>query len=105
MWRWIGRIFLGLFGFVVLALAGVIVWNWEYSKAFPDILSAFTAKEYCTCRYVIGRGDAACRQYTKYFIPISQLRFDDESQTVEVDALFRSNSARYLSEREGCRLD
>ncbi len=105
MWRWLRRIVLGLFGLILMALLVVVAWNWRYARAFPDILSSFTAKEYCTCRYVIGRGDEACREYTEYFIPIGELRFDDEAKTVEVDALFRTNSARYLSERYGCRLE
>ncbi len=103
--KWTARSFLGLVGLILVALIVVIAWNWQYAKAFPSILSAFTAKEYCTCRYVIGRSDQACRDYTKYFIHIDELRFDDAAKTVEVDALFHTNSARHLSEREGCRLD
>ena len=38
---------------LLVLLLGWIVYERENLWAFPDIISAYTAKEYCSCRYVM----------------------------------------------------
>ncbi|CAN1599594.1 amidase [Pseudomonas mediterranea] len=74
-------------------------------RAFPDIISAYTAKEYCSCRYVMLQPADYCRGYVKQSVPISDLLETPEEKRVTVSGLGRSNSARWLGARQGCRLE
>ena len=73
--------------------------------AFPDIISAYTAKEYCSCRYVMNNGAEYCRGYVKQWLPISGFTDDAASKRVTLSGLGRSNSSVWIGERQGCRLD
>ena len=101
MRRWAGRIALGL----LLLLAVVLALNWTHVAAFPGILPAFTAKEYCSCRFVMGQTDTYCRGYVEQWLPISEIRVDETARAVTARGTGVTRSARWLSQREGCRLD
>ena len=73
--------------------------------AFPDIISAYTAKEYCSCRYVMNNDAGYCRGYVKQWLPVSGFTDDAAAKRVSVEGLGRSNSAQWLGERQGCRLN
>ena len=91
---------------MVLGLAALTVWAWQHRgalQAFPDIISAYTAKEYCSCRYVTGNPAEYCRSYVKQYVP-STLLEDETTRTVTASGLGRSNRAMWLGQREGCRL-
>lgn len=92
---------------VLLLLLVLFAWGWyerENLWAFPDIISAYTAKEYCSCRYVMSNGAEYCRGYVKQWLPTSQFTDDPASKTITVSGMGRSNSAQWQSERQGCRL-
>lgn len=92
--------------FLVL-LALVLGWGWQQRvalAAFPDILSAYTAKEYCSCRYVVGQSQAYCQGYVKQYLPLSGLVDDAEQKRVTASGLGRSNTAVWIGSRQGCRL-
>ncbi|MFO2463945.1 amidase [Pseudomonas sp. 15FMM2] len=98
------RPFASVFVLLLLALSG---WVWHERvnlQAFPDIIAAYTAKEYCSCRYVAKNPVEYCRGYVKQYVPVSA--FSDNPGRTEVTAsgLGRTHSARWLGEREGCRL-
>ena len=57
-----------LSGGLALLVVGVAV-NWTQLAAFPGILPAFTAKEYCSCRFVMGQTDAYCCGYVEQWLP------------------------------------
>lgn len=99
--RWLRRAGLALLALFVVLVAA----NWRHIMAFPGILPAFTAKEYCSCRFVMRQGDAYCRDYTKQWLPIDTLLLDEAARRVTVHALGTTRSARWLSPREGCRLE
>ena len=101
MRRWTGRIVLAL----LLLLAAFLALNWTHIAAFPGILPAFTAKEYCSCRFVMGQTDAYCRGYVQQWLPISAIRIDEAARLVTARGTGVTRSARWLSPREGCRLD
>jgi hypothetical protein len=89
--------------FIALALAALI---WQYRvqlRVFPDIISAYTAKEYCSCRYVVNNPVEYCQAYVKQWLP-SEVQDDEASKTVSASGLGRSNSAAWRGERQGCRL-
>ncbi|MEN2395778.1 amidase [Pseudomonas halotolerans] len=99
------RLLLTLMLVLVVALLG---WAWLERvalRAFPDIISAYTAKEYCSCRYVMEQPTDYCHGYVKQWVPISDLFESPEAKRITVAGLGRSNSARWMGERQGCRLE
>jgi len=88
---------------VVLLLA--LAWpNRAHLAAFPDIIGAYTAKEYCSCRYVTGNSMDYCRAYTQQYVPISALVDDPAARRVTASGLGRIHTAAWLGPRQGCRL-
>ena len=90
--------------FLVIALLG---WIWQERVAlwaFPDIISAYTAKEYCSCRYVVGQSQEYCQGYVKQYLPLSGLIDDAEQKRVTASGLGRSHTAVWIGTRQGCRL-
>lgn len=72
--------------------------------AFPDIISSYTAKEYCSCRYVMNNPAEYCHSYVKQWLPTSGFTDDPASKRVTVSGMGRNNSATWVGERQGCRL-
>ncbi|WP_204496003.1 hypothetical protein [Archangium primigenium] len=90
-----------------LLLLGGGTWyaaNREHVSAFQGVLSAYTAKEYCSCRFVMGFSEAYCQGYAKQYIPHSGLTEDTPSRRVTARGLGQSSTAVWVSAREGCRL-
>jgi hypothetical protein len=93
---------------LLLVLIVLLGWIWlerDNLWAFPDIISAYTAKEYCSCRYVTNNDAEYCRGYVKQWLPTSAFTDDSASKTITVSGMGRSNRAQWLSERQGCRLN
>lgn len=92
---------------LLLIVLALLVWGWSERaalSAFPGILSAYSAKEYCSCRYVMGFDAGYCQTYVKQYLPLSELRDDSAARQVFARGLGREASAQWLSPREGCRL-
>jgi hypothetical protein len=96
------------FSTVLLVLLAVLLgWVWLERAAlwaFPDIISAYTAKEYCSCRYVMNNDVEYCHSYVKQWLPTSGFVDDSASRRVTVGGMGRSSSAQWVGERQGCRL-
>jgi hypothetical protein len=91
----------------VTLLIVVLGWVWHERVAlwaFPDIISAYTAKEYCSCRYVMAYDAEYCHGYVKQWLPTSGFTEDAANKRVTVSGMGRSNSAVWVGERQGCRL-
>ncbi|QVM92451.1 amidase [Pseudomonas entomophila] len=92
--------------FMVLLLA-LLGWAWYERQAlmdFPGILSAYSAKEYCSCRFVMGFDQAYCQGYVKQYLPLGLLEEDAVRRQVTAEGLGRRNQAAWQGAREGCRL-
>ena len=89
---------------LLLALLG---WAWYERvnlQAFPDIIAAYTAKEYCSCRYVENNPAEYCRGYVKQYVPTSAFSDNPERSEVTASGMGRTHTARWLGDRQGCRL-
>jgi hypothetical protein len=89
---------------VTLALCG---WAWLERQAladFPGILSAYSAKEYCSCRFVMGFDEAYCRGYVKQWLPLSRLEEDGPQRQVTAEGLGQRSQAAWQGAQAGCRL-
>src|SRR3989344_5955101 len=97
------RPFSALLLVLLLALVG---WGWHERvalMAFPDIISAYTAKEYCSCRYVMGNDTEYCLSYVKQWLPTSGFYDDAPNKRITVSGMGRTNRAAWIGERQGCR--
>jgi hypothetical protein len=90
----------------LLLLAGlVLIWHERQAlQAFPGILSAYSAKEYCSCRYVMNNPPAYCQGYVKQYLPLSELLDDPAQKRVTASGLGQRNSAAWIGPRQGCQL-
>ncbi|AXM96283.1 amidase [Pseudomonas plecoglossicida] len=92
---------------VLLLVVALFGWAWLERQAladFPGILSAYSAKEYCSCRFVMGFEQAYCRAYVKQWLPLSQLEEDSQQRVVSAGGLGQHNRAAWQGAQEGCRL-
>jgi hypothetical protein len=88
---------------IVLILAALILQYRVQLRVFPDIISGYTAKEYCSCRYVVNQPADYCRAYVKQWLS-STLNDDPVKKAVRASGLGRTTSAAWVGQREGCRL-
>ncbi|MOA26380.1 hypothetical protein D3C78_1471680 [compost metagenome] len=92
---------------LALLVLGLAALGWSqrvHLAAFPGIIGAYTAKEYCSCRYVMGNSADYCRAYTRQYVPIDGFRDDPHSRRVTARGLGAAATAAWLGVREGCRL-
>ncbi|SDV02372.1 amidase [Pseudomonas mucidolens] len=92
---------------LLLLLLVLLGWIWHERlnlHAFPDIIGAYTAKEYCSCRYVQGLPADYCQGYVKQYVPTSAFADNPQKRVVTASGLGRTHSAQWLGERQGCRL-
>ncbi len=95
---------LSLMLIAVLVLLGLAWQNRVHLAAFPDVPSAYAAKEYCSCRYVMENSAEYCQGYAQLPVPLSGFVDDAANKQVSASALGRSNTATWLGARQGCRL-
>jgi hypothetical protein len=96
-----------LLSVLLLVLVGVMALAWQnrvHLQAFPGIIGAYTAKEYCSCRYVSNNPANYCETYVSQYIPISAFEDDAAAKRVTASGLGSTQRAQWLSAREGCQL-
>ena len=75
------------------------------SRADLELITAFTAKEVCSCRFVMMQSAEYCQAWTKASPAVATFRVNEKHKEVTAAALgLWSATARYISPREGCRL-
>ncbi|MFT6070271.1 MAG: hypothetical protein ACJAT2_001734 [Bacteriovoracaceae bacterium] len=72
---------------------------------FPKAVSAFYAKEVCSCLFVVGQEKEYCHEYGKQIIPIWTKEIDLKEKTVKSYGLWESTKARFISRRAGCIIE
>jgi hypothetical protein len=88
---------------VLLIIAG-LTWNWRVQlQVFPSIISAYTAKEYCSCRFVMNSSADYCQSYVKQWLP-STINEDALNKRITATGLGRESAAQWEGSRQGCRL-
>lgn len=97
------KVFRRLLLLLLAVLAFTIWYNRVALVAFPGIISAYTAKEYCSCRYVMHASADYCQGYVKQYVP-SRVMEDEANRQVTAQGLGRSSTAAWQGERAGCRL-
>ena len=71
-----------------------------------QLATAYTAKELCSCRFVMQMPLAYCRAFTRASPAVTKFIVDEDARTVETTALLEWGArARFDSEKFGCVLD
>jgi hypothetical protein len=70
------------------------------------LVTAYTAKDACTCLFVMERDEAFCRAFVKASPAVAHLTIDTENKAVETSAVILWGArAHYVDARYGCVLD
>ena len=78
----------------------------KYDASLFELATAYSAKEVCSCVFVLGRDEDFCREVTRVSPDVVTFRVDREAQRVTSRALlFWRAQASYRGAREGCALD
>ncbi|MDH0895789.1 MULTISPECIES: amidase [unclassified Pseudomonas] len=95
-----------LFAFLLLlaALAALAWSNRAHLAAFPGILPAYSAKEFCSCRYVTGNPADYCAGYVEQYLPLGELVDNELHKRVTASALGQTRTAVWRDTRRGCVL-
>jgi hypothetical protein len=89
---------------VILLIVAALIGHWRVQlQVFPSIISAYTAKEYCSCRYVMNQPVDYCHGYVKQWLP-STLSEDVANKRIVATGLGRESQAVWEGPRQGCRL-
>lgn len=77
-----------------------------YDNNDLELVTAYTAKDACSCLFVMEREEAFCRAFVKADPAVAQLTIDSEKKVVETSALLLWGArARYVDARSGCVME
>ncbi len=99
------KIILALVIFILFLCGLWIAANFAHLRAFPGIISAFYAKEFCSCYFVTERSKQECHNYARQYIPITDFRIEESDKRIVVSGLGVTNSAIYNGLRKGCLIE
>lgn len=89
---------------LLLVIIAGLIWNWRVQlQLFPGIISAYTAKEYCSCRFVMNAPAEYCHSYVEQWLP-STIDEDSLNKRITATGLGRESAAQWEGPRQGCRL-
>jgi len=75
----------------------------SYDRNDLELLTSYTAKEACSCLFVLGQPEQFCAIWTKQNPPLARIAIDHEKKEVRASALVMwGATARFVNEREGC---
>ena len=82
--------------------------NGERIYSYNDLMlvTGYTAKDACSCMFVIEQTEEYCRAWTRASPPLGRFTFNKTSKTVTSSAaLLWSATARYVDDTVGCQLE
>jgi hypothetical protein len=77
-----------------------------YGTGDLTLLARYTAKESCSCLFVMGMSESFCRSYTKASPSVASWKVVREAKAVEASALVLWRAkARFVDDEVGCALE
>lgn len=77
-----------------------------YDNNDLQLVTAYTAKDFCSCMFVMEQSEDYCRRWTAADPAVATVRVDSKARAVETAAvLLWGARARFVNEREGCVLE
>jgi hypothetical protein len=89
---------------IVFSVTALALLNRAHLQAFPSIVGAYSAKEYCSCRYVANNPADYCAAFVAQYVPLSGFFDDETNRRVTARGLGSTQSAQWLGSRQGCQL-
>lgn len=91
---------------LALVLAAASCSDGRYDNNDLQLATAYTAKELCSCVFVMEMPQDYCREWTRASPDVAKFKIDADRKTVETSALLQWGSrARFDSAKFGCVLD
>ena len=98
------RPFTTLLLLIVLLLVALAWQNRTHLQAFLGIIGAYSAKEYCSCRYVANNPADYCEAFVAQYVSLSGFFDDPVNKRATARGLGSTQSAQWLGVRQGCQL-
>ncbi|QRN97948.1 hypothetical protein JRI60_02375 [Archangium violaceum] len=77
-----------------------------YDNNDLQLVTSYTAKDFCSCVFVMEMSEEYCRRWTKASPAVATVHVDYKERTVRTAAaLLWGEKARFVSERDGCVLE
>ncbi len=77
-----------------------------YDNNDLELVTSYTAKDFCSCLFVMEMSEAYCRNWTAATPAVATVRVDYEEKSVRTAAVFLwGEKARFVSGRDGCVLE
>ncbi len=91
---------------LALAACGGGVQGRRYERSDLRLAVAYTAKEACSCLFVLEQPEDFCRAWTRASPNVARFRVDRDARTVESSALLLWGArARFVDAHAGCVLE
>ena len=97
---------------LLLAFAAILSCGREDTVRRPydnndlQLVTAYTAKDFCSCLFVMEMSEDYCRRWTAADPAVATVRVDYEKRTIQTAAaLLWGEKARFVSARDGCVLE
>ncbi|MDC1175092.1 hypothetical protein OAT67_06840 [Bacteriovoracaceae bacterium] len=71
---------------------------------FPKVIPTTFAKDYCSCRYVVGQSKEYCLMYSKQIISPTSWSENPTEKVVVANFITKEAIVKYESKRYGCRI-
>ncbi|MDC0712279.1 hypothetical protein POL68_27680 [Stigmatella sp. ncwal1] len=95
-----------LLGAVALVACGGSGERRLYDNNDLQLVTAYTAKDACSCLFVAEQEESFCREWVKARPAVAHLQIDTEKKVVESSALLLWGArARFVDARTGCVLE
>jgi hypothetical protein len=97
------RFFIG----VLVLLAVALVWIQFQPNSLQEarsIPAGYYAKEFCSCRFVIGFDTSFCMDEVREFPSASRITVLEKEKRIEATLFGVMRTAKWMGPREGCRL-
>ncbi len=85
----------------IIAMALILLLSTTYYLRIPQTVSAFYAKEFCSCYFVLERDEDFCHQEHAASVPQIGFSLDKENQIVSSGLIIKSR-AKFTGTRFGC---
>ncbi len=77
-----------------------------YDNNDLQLVTAYTAKDFCSCLFVMQMSEEYCRRWTAASPAVATLTVDHKERGVQTAAvLLWGEKARFVSDRDGCVLE
>ena len=76
-----------------------------YDNSLFELASGFAAKETCSCRFVMKRDAAFCKEWVRVSPNVARPKVDEDAKTVTARSLgMGKQTARFVDDQVGCTL-